>query len=73
MTEIKKIQKTKFNDTSRGEEIVKYKIQPLEVPCDTIYEVTVKNVDGTYTIYTNTLCPDATQEAAVRELIDQME
>lgn len=49
-----------------------HKIIPLVFPYNTVRAVASQNRDSTYTIYTNTLCPDATQEAAARELIGQL-
>ena len=52
---------------------MKYKIQALEFPCNTVYAAAAKNADGTYTIYTNTLCNDAQQREGIEYLTEQIE
>lgn len=51
---------------------MKYQIERIAFPYDTIPAVAAINRDGSYTIYENALCSEARCENAVRLLVDEI-
>ena len=51
---------------------MKYQVERIAFPYDTIPAVAAINKDGTYTIYENALCSEARCKNAVRLLVDEI-
>ena len=51
---------------------MKYLVERIAFPYDTIPAVAAVNRDGTYTIYENALCSEARCKNAVRLLVDEI-
>ena len=51
---------------------MKYRIERIPFPYDTIPAVAAVNKDGSYTIYLNSLCSEARCEKAVQMLLDEI-
>ena len=51
---------------------MKYQVERIAFPYDTIPAVAAINKDGTYTIYENALCSEARCKKAVRLLVDEI-
>ena len=51
---------------------MKYQVERIAFPFDTVLAVVAVNKDGTYTIYENALCSEARCKNAVRLLVDEI-
>ncbi len=52
--------------------MTRYAVETIELPV-AIHAVAAQNPDGSYVIYTNVLCPEDVQQAAVQELVQRIE